>query len=139
MQCKRGTGTIQWNAGSWFGPQVGGTFWLLGSAFLLLGQTPQLAAVLFGCFVLPNLVGTIIWMNRDKLDPYRALQALILALFVFTTIALVSADWFGVLGELDQRFKNPRQMYFVLLMYPTLMTILHFRNRATSRATEPNS
>ncbi len=139
MQCKRGTGGFQWSTGGWFGAQVGSTCWLLVAAIALLGQTPLLAALLLGCFVLANLVGTIIWMNRGKVDPYRAIQVLLLVIFAFTTIAMVSADWLGFLGELNQRVKNPRLLYLVLLMFPALMTMFHFQNRMKSRETETNS
>jgi len=79
------------------------------------------------------------WMNRGKLDPYRALQVLLLVIFAFTTIAIVSADWLGFLGELGQRVENPRLLYFVLLMFPVLMTMFHLQNRVESRETETSS
>ncbi len=139
MQCKRGTGRFQWNMGGWFGAQVGSTSWLFLGAILLLGQTPLLAGLWLGCFVLANLIGTIIWMNRSKVDPYRAIQVLFLVIFAFTTIAMVSADWLGFLRELDQRFENPRLLYLVLLMFPALMTMLHLQNRLKSRETETHS
>ena len=139
MQCKRGTGGFQWNTGGWFGAQVGSTCWLFLGAILFLGQTPLLAGLWLGCFVLANLIGTIIWMNRSKVDPYRAIQVLFLVIFAFTTIAMVSADWLGFLRELDQRFENPRLLYLVLLMFPALMTMLHLQNRLKSRETGTHS
>ncbi len=139
MRCKRGTGRFQWNTGGWFGAQVGSTCWLFVAAISSLSQAPLLAALLFGCFVSANLVGTIIWMNRGKLDPYRAIQVLLLVIFAFTTIATVSADWLGFLGEIDQRVKNPRLLYLVLLMFPALMTMFHLQNRVKSRETETSS
>ncbi len=139
MRCKRGTGRFQWNTGGWFGTQVGSTCWLFVAAISSLSQAPLLAALWSGCFVLANLVGTIMWMNRGKLDPYRALQVLLLVIFAFTTIAIVSADWLGFLGELGQRVENPRLLYFVLLMFPVLMTMFHLQNRVESRETETSS
>ena len=139
MQCKRGLGVFKWNTGGWFGTQVGSTCWLFFAAILFLSQTPPLAALLLGCFVVANLVGTLIWMNRGKVDPYRAIQVLLLVVFAFTTIAMVSADWLGFMRELDQRVKNPRLLYLVLLMFPALMTMFHFQNRMKSRETETNS
>ena len=136
MQCKRGTGGFQWNTGAWFGTQVGGTCWLFFGTILFLSQTLLLAALWLGCFVMPNFVGTIIWMNRGRVDPYRALQALILVLSAFTTVALVSTDWLGFLSELDQRVKNPRRLYLLLLMYPAVMALFHFQNRVKWKETE---
>ena len=48
-QAKRGTGTFQWNAGGWFGGQIGGTAWMLVAGVLGL-------AILV-CFLIPNVVG----------------------------------------------------------------------------------
>ncbi len=139
MQCKRGTGRFQWSTGGWFGAQVGSTCWLFGTAILFLSQSPLLAALWLVCFVAVNLVGTMMWMNRGKIDPYRAIQALLLVIFAFTTIALMSADWFGFLGEIDLRVKNPRLLYLVLLMFPALMTGFHFQNRVKPRETDTNT
>ena len=139
MQCKRGIGVFQWNTGGWFGTQVGSTCWLFFGAISFLSQTPRLAALLLGCFASANLVGTIIWRNRGKVDPYRAIQDLLLVIFAFTTIAMVSADWFGFLGEFNLRIQNPRLLYLVLLMFPALMTMFHFQNRVKSREAETNS
>ena len=139
MQSKRGTGRFQWNTGGWFGAQVGSTCWLFIGAIVFLSQTPPLAALLLGCFVLANLVGTIIWLNRGTVDPYRAIQVLALVIFAFTAIAMASADWLGFLGELDQRVKNPRRLYLVLLMFPAMMTMFHLQNRVRSKETETNS
>ncbi len=139
MQCKRGTRGFQWNTGGWFGAQVGSTCWLFGTAICFFSQAPLLAAVWLGCFVSVNLVGTMIWMNRGKLDPYRAIQVLMLVIFASTTIAMVSSDWFGLLGEIDQRFTNPKLLYLLLLMFPALMTLFHFQNRVKSKETETNS
>ena len=138
-QCKRGTGRFQWSTGGWFGAQVGSTCWLFVAAISFLSQTPRLAALLLGCFASANLVGTIMWMNRGKVDPYRASQALLLVIFAFTTIAMVSADWLGFLGALDQRVEIPRLLYLVLLIFPALMTMFHFQNRMKSRETETNT
>jgi len=139
MQCKRGIGVFQWNTGGWFGTQVGSTCWLFFAAIAFLRQSPPLAALLFGCFGLANLVGTLIWTGRGKLDPYRAIQGLVLVILACTTIAMVSADWLGFMKELDQRVKNPRLLYLVLLIFPALMTMFHFQNKMKSRETESNA
>ena len=139
MQCKRGRGRFQWNTGGWFGAQVGSTCWLFFAAIAFLSRTPLLAVLPLGCFLLANLVGTIIWMNRGKVDPYGAIQILALVIFAFTTIAMVCADCLGFLGELDERVKNPRLLYLVLLIFPALMTMFHFRNRVKSGETETTS
>jgi hypothetical protein len=139
MQCRRGTGRFQWNTGGWFGAQVGSTCWLFFAAISFLSQSPALAALFLSCFVVANLVGAIIWINRARVDPYRAMQLLVLVIFAFTTIAMVSADCLGLLRELDQRVRNPRLLYLVLLIFPALMMMFHFRNKVKSNETETTS
>ena len=85
--------------------------------------------LLVGCFAIANLIGMFLWTKRDRIDPYQAIQVLVIAIFVFTATALVSMDCLGLLGRLDQRVQNPRLLY-LLLMFPAIMLMFHFRNRA---------
>lgn len=136
---RRGTGRFQWNAGGWFGSQVGSTCWLFFVGILHLGKSYLFAGLLLACFVLANAIGTIIWMNRDRVDPYRAIQILLLDVLAFTTLAMVGSDCLGFLGELDPRVANPRRLYLVLLLFPTLMVYFHFMNGPESRNAETDS
>ena len=133
MECKRGTGTFQWNTGAWFGSQVGSTCWMLVCGLWFLGESRLLAGILLlGYFAAANLVGTSMWANRDRLDPYQAIQILLVVFFVFTPVALATADCLGLLARLDQRVKNPRFLYLLLLLFPVLMIMFHFKNRPRS-------
>ena len=135
MQCKRGLGIFQWNKGGWFGGQIGSTCWLFFGAFRLDSWLASI--VLTTCFLTSNLVGTVLWMNRDKLDPYKAIQILLADIFLFTAIAMISMDCFGVLKDLDPRINNSGSVYLLLLLFPALAVLLHFRNK--SRQSEINS
>ncbi len=128
---KQGTGRLQWSVG-WFGAQVGSSCWLLIAGVGAAARYPQLSALMIGCFLIPNIFGTVLWFKRDRVDPYVAYQLLLLVLLVATAAALLGADYLGVLGALDRRFQNPRDMYWILCLFPALMLALRYLNRRRS-------
>src|SRR5688572_9898745 len=85
-----------WNAGGWFGSQLGSTAWLFVAAFVLGTESPGSAAVLFGCALAANLIGCVLWSQRARLDPYRASQLLV---FVAALAGLAATRWLEVRGE----------------------------------------
>ena len=56
---------FQWNAGSWFGPQLGGTLWLLLLGLVLFPKDALAAAVALACFAGANVVGLSLWRRRQ--------------------------------------------------------------------------
>ena len=135
MQCKRGSGVFQWNKKGWFGGQIGSTCWLLFSVFRLDSWLASI--ILITCFLASNLVGTVLWMNRDRLDPYKAIQVLLAETFLFAAIAMISMDCIGVLKDLDPRINNPSSVYLLLLIFPALAVLLHLRSK--TKQPETNS
>jgi hypothetical protein len=122
MKAKQGNGRFQWNAGGWFGGQVGSTVWL----FILAGETfqksPHAAMWLTFCAAAPNVLGCLLWTRRDRLAPHPTLQFLIAGIGLFSILALFIADYFHVLPIIDSRFMtSPRQGYWVMLIFPLLM------------------
>jgi hypothetical protein len=129
-QQRHGTGGIQWNRGGWFGGQVGATLWLvlLGCLVMAQGRMVGAAVLLFG--LLPNLVGLALWRNRHRLSPYPALQLLIATAAVS---ALVSMLILWRSGAPEAPLQLPSSLWF-LLIYPGLMLVFHFRERAVREA-----
>jgi hypothetical protein len=124
-----------WQAGGWFGSQLGGTAWLLVAALVIAPQSPTSAAVLLGCGVAANLIGCLLWVRRARLDPYHALQVLVAA----TVLAGAAATrWLELRGEfalLDPRV-SPRAMYLLLAaLWLTLTIVFAYKGRAARRAT----
>jgi len=140
MDCKRGTGTFQWNAGGWFGGQIGSTCWMLVCGLMYVWKSPLLGAILFGCFAVANTVGTAIWAKRDRVDPYWAIQILLAVILLFTAVGMVAADWFGVLEEFDRGGGGSKSAYLCLLIFPGLFICFHLLYRAwMSTKTEGDS
>jgi hypothetical protein len=90
-----GPGQFQWNAGGWFGSQLGGTAWMLVGAAVLAPQTPWVAAWWAACCALANAVGTSLWLRRGRVRPYPATQALLAACGVAGPLAVVALHLFG--------------------------------------------
>lgn len=131
---RRGDGQFQWNAGGWFGAQVGGSLWMLLLGFTLLGRQPGLGALCLGLALLVNIGGFALWHFRDRLPPYPSIQALFVLVGIATLILLVTFDATAHLALLDPRYRdNPRGLYLVLLMFPGLMLLFHVQDRAGRR------
>jgi hypothetical protein len=83
-------GRFRWDAGGWLGSQLGGTAWMLVGAAVLAPRAADLVAVWLACFVVPNTVGCWLWRRRDRLRPYPATQALLLACAMSGLLALAA-------------------------------------------------
>jgi hypothetical protein len=138
MQAKESTlGPLasHWQASGWFGAQLGGTAWLFISALVVARQSPQSAAVLLGCGLAANLVGCLLWSQRARLDPYRALQTLVA---VVVLAGGAATRWLELRGEfalLDPRV-SPHAMYLLLLaLSVVLLAVFEAKRRAAKAVT----
>jgi hypothetical protein len=124
-----------WQAGGWFGSQLGGTAWLFVGAMVIATESLSSAAVLAACGLAANVVGTLLWSQRTRLDPYRALQVLA-ATIVFA--GAIATRWLELRGEfqlLDPRV-SPHTMYVMLgVLWLGLGALFAFKGRAARRAT----
>jgi hypothetical protein len=105
---------FEWNAGGWFGAQLGSTAWLFIGGFVLLRGHPASGLALLGCGLAANLLGSLLWMQRRRLSPYRGIQVLVAICCAAGLLAVRWLDLRGELGLLDPRV-GPRSMYVLLL------------------------
>jgi hypothetical protein len=85
-----------WNAGAWFGTQVGCTAWLFVFGAALLRDDGGFAALAFGGGALLTGLGVLLWSRRAKLSPFAAYQLLFAALAVVLTVLTVLANTRGL-------------------------------------------
>jgi len=85
-----GPGYFQWNRGGWFGSQFGSTVWMVVGAIGLAPHAPEITIPWLACFAATNGLGTWLWRRRDRLQPYPAMQVLLLACGVAGLIALAA-------------------------------------------------
>lgn len=82
---------MEWNAGGWFGSQLGGSVWILVAAGLSTFRDVSTGVVLFGIFAVPNIVGYLLW-RRKKLSCYAATQSLIGLMGICSLFAIYVLD-----------------------------------------------
>lgn len=132
MTPRKGEGRFQWNTGGWFGSQIGSTAYLVLLGGLLAAKAPRAGILVVVCGLLPNLAGTLLWMRRDRLAPYPALQGLLAIVFVFTALAIGGLVWSGPALGLDPSFSSEaRQSAWILLLFPALMAMFHFQEKGS--------
>ena len=134
----QGNGRFQWSTGGWFGAQIGATAYLVLLGILLTFQAPPAGILLLVCGLLPNIIGTLLWMRRDRLAPYPALQLLVATVFVFTALALGGLILCGrPLGVLPQYSAEARQTVWFILIYPGMLLMFHLQERSAARTNGP--
>jgi hypothetical protein len=108
---------MKWNAGGWFGGQLGGTVWMLLAALSLVAHSWPTALGALACFALPNAVGTWLWMRREELDVYRASQGLVAVSGLSALLAALLFDRTNTLAELSYggRAIRPYELYLAVL------------------------
>ncbi len=129
----QGTGAMQWNAGGWFGGQIGGSCWLLVAAVLyaVMGLYTVALAV-GGCFLAANIVGTMLWRRRFRMAPYPAMQLLVLVLFLAALGAMSTIAATGTAGRIDG-MDTMGNLFAPLLVFPGIALLFHFIQRGGRR------
>jgi hypothetical protein len=134
-----GPGCFQWNAGGWFGGQIGSTLWMLVGGVPLAIYSATIGITWLTCFAVANAAGTCLWMSRDRLRPYPAYQLLLLIIAVSGLVALFTFDvlrpdsrsnnglsFLGIMGRGDLQ----RGYCFLLVIVPLGMVWAHFMERS---------
>ena len=123
------TNRTRWNAG-WFGAQIGGSCWMIGTVFMGAPtfSLPALSGPII--FVLVNTIGLLFWFNRGRLDSYISLQILF-AVLCLATFALPAIEHgCGCLAKWDPRMTEPWRAYLLLLIFPGMSAMLHLQTRS---------
>ena len=125
-----GPGRFQWNRGGWFGSQLGCTAWMLVGAVVLVPHAPVVASVWLVCIAVANAIGSWFWWRRDRLRPYPALQALMLACGANGLLALVALHLLRPGLRISRPMgislaDEPRVILWLLVLFIALMTWFH--------------
>lgn len=125
---RKGPGHFQWSTGGWFGSLVGSTILLLLLGLLYWETDRRVAAVVLTLYVLALAGGLALWLYRDRLLPYHALQLLVLVSGIAFAAALGTLDAFDYLGG--------RGIYVILLIYPLTMLRFYVQERQARKLKE---
>jgi hypothetical protein len=135
----KGAGCFQWSTGGWFGSQVGSTCWMVVGGVSLAFYAPLIGVTFLACFAIANAIGTSLWLRRDRLRPYPAIQILLLVIAISGLVALVTFDVLRPASvRLDLTSENGgdlRQGYLMFLVgVPLGMLWFHLMERSVAAA-----
>ena len=128
---------FHWNAGAWFGSQLGGSCFLLFGAVFLHKADNKTAMIWLIGFIAVQMIGCLLWHQRECRSAYTSLQILLVLQFCVSIIAMVVADLNGQLAKLAAAGGgngNLRSAYLALLVFPSLMLRFHFQELAARKA-----
>jgi hypothetical protein len=134
LQPQSGSGRFQWNAGAWFGSQVGSTVWMLGVALVLLPDHvgPGVAALL--ALQAANSFGCVLCWMKNRILPYPALQWLIGFIGAASLALVVYLNHSGVVDMVDPRLGYGQWgFYLVPVLCIGLMALFHWRERKAAQ------
>lgn len=101
----------------------------MGSLLIPVDLQPALGVM--ACGVIPNLIGTWLWTQRSRMAPYPALQLLLALITLSALCAFLLLDYAGLMDHEWNGTSWPGNGgYFNLLIFPALMLVFHFRERA---------
>ena len=117
-----------WNAGGWFGSQLGCTLWLLILGLVLLSKDSLSAWVCVGGFVVLNAWGCYLWRCREQLSAHAGLQRFLLAASLMIALVVMVVNSRGVSepptpGALVSTYLP----YWVIAAAPALMLLFFLR------------
>lgn len=139
-QYRVGPGRFQWNTGGWLGAQLGGSVWLILATLTLLPKHLEAGLVALSCFLVPNIFGLILYLNRTRVAPYAAIQWLICAIGVVSVIFVVYLNLSGLVQEIDPRLSYGQWGFYLLpALFGGMMALFHVMERdAVKRRPTPN-
>lgn len=126
--------TFSWNAGGWFGSQIGCTLWLLILGFVLLTKDPLVAGSCIGGFVVLNAWGLFLWRRRAALRAYSGIQRFLALASVIIAIVVVVVNVRGVSqGPRPGDLVSTYLPYWAIAAAPGLMLLFAWRERKAKK------
>jgi hypothetical protein len=100
--------------------------WLILAAAIQLRGYPEARVAALSCFLVPNSFGLILFLNRNRVAPYLAIQWLIGVIGVVSVIFLVYLNRSGLVQEIDPRLGYGQWGFYLLpVLFGGLMTLFH--------------
>ena len=123
-----------WNAGGWFGTQLGCTLWLLILGFVLFSKDALAAWVCLAGFLVLNAWALYLWRSRKQLSAYAGLQRFLLAASVIIALVIAVVNGRGLSepptpGALVSTYLP----HWVIAVAPALMLLFFWRERKIKR------
>lgn len=126
---------LTWNAGGWFGAQIGGTCWIAICAALLSMHDVTIATAVFTLFLAANVIGIVVWRNRDRISLYSGINVLLTVIGAVSLAAVFVIDRAGLWHVVEGvgGTVSARQMYVMIaVMIVGLLVLFWSRSRSRS-------
>lgn len=128
----KGPRHFQWNSGGWFGSQAGCSAWMLFGGILLSLKSPWLGGYWIAMFVVLNAAGFWLYLRRDRILPYSAVQLLLLvcgvtSISAWTLLVVMRPDLLPLMQA------TALKGYLCLMIIPGIMLSFHFKESAPTR------
>lgn len=119
---------MNWNAGGWFGSQIGATVWILVAGILTAIRDLPSGLIVMLLFAVPNITGLMLWRSR-RLSCYASTQLLIDASGICGLLTVYVLDAANVWREIQTGAEvSASSTYWIIgLVFGGLMLIFHLR------------
>jgi hypothetical protein len=118
-----------WNAGGWFGAQLGSTLWTASLGLVVHGQDRAAAAAALAGFALANAAGLLVWRGRARRSAYSGVQLFLLALALIVAAVVAVVQLRGA-SETPTSGVSTYLPWWVVGLAPILMLAFLLRERA---------
>ena len=119
---------LEWNAGGWFGGQLGGTAWILVAAALSTARDTSTGFILLVIFLVPNIIGCLLW-RMQKFSFYASLQIPLILIGVFGLLAVYVLErrnlWIEI--QMGSSVSATYTYYMIIFITAILMVMFYFR------------
>ena len=117
---------MHWNLGGWLGCQLGGSCWILVAGLLAIPANLTVALIVIGLFVLGNVIGFLIWHQRDSLSPNKGVQILLPLLGIIGVTAVFVLDRAGIYESIQTGGSVSAELTYVALIVVISALMLMF-------------
>ena len=117
---------LVWNAGSWWGSQMGASAWAFILGIVLLFADIPAAVVCLGAFAAFNCYGLHLWRRRDNLTAYGGIQRLLFAFTLLFAIVVVVLSVRGITESQTPFGTVPLQIPYRGIALPLVFIVWFF-------------
>jgi hypothetical protein len=129
---------LDWNMGGWFGSQLGGTVWILIAGAISLGQDLSTGLILILFFLIPNIVGLVLWYRRN-LSCYVSTQIIFAFSGFFGLLAIYVLDRNNLWLEIQKGGAISKDAGYFLLSAVILVVMVSFHIKFGRKPNEPST
>lgn len=123
----------QWNAGGWFGAQLGSSCWILIAGLLTYPHNQLLSLLITALFAGFNLAGCLLWANRRRLSAYMGMQMLIILAGLAGLLTVYLLDSNGLFTDIQTGGSVSAGKTYLLIIAVVAALLLMFYLRFSKR------